>query len=353
MDIKEILVSLSEQTGVSGYEHGIAAYLTLNCPYADEVKTDKLGNLVMLKKANRPTDRPHPKVMLAAHMDEIGLIITKVEDNGFLRFSTIGGIDQRVMLAQEVVVHGKQELIGVVGAKPPHVQTPNERNNAVLMDELFIDVGYDNAEQLKDLVEIGDLATINQKVVQLNGPMMAGKSMDDRASVAIMLECLKALSNGTHLADVYAVATVQEEVGTRGATTSTYGINPDVGIAIDVGHGDIPSIPEYESIKLGNGPAIAIGPHVHPKLYERFVDTAQNWNINYSVEPATRPGGTDAFAMQVAQDGIPTILLSLPLRYMHTPVETLNYEDVQKSGRLLAQFIMELDHEFVEGLRCF
>ena len=353
MEIKEILVNLSEASGVSGYEHNLADYLEQNCPWADEIRRDKLGNLIMLIRATNVSDKPSPKGMLAAHMDEIGLIITKIEEDGFLRFSTIGGIDQRVLLAQEVIVHGKEKLVGVIGAKPPHIQTASERNNAVPMDELYIDIGYDTREQVEELVSIGDLVTINQQVVKLNGSLMAGKAMDDRACVAVMLECLKALENVKHAADIYAVATVQEEVGVRGATTSTYGIMPDIGIALDVGHGDMPGVPEYRTIKLSGGPGIALGPHVHPKLYERFVKTAKDWNINYTLEPATRPGGTDAFAIQITQDGIPTALLSLPLRYMHTPVETLDYEDVRKTARLLAKFISELDQEFVEGLKCF
>ncbi len=353
MNVKDILINLSEAAGVSGYEHELADYLEQNCPWADEIRRDKLGNLVMLKRATKSNGKPGPKVMLAAHMDEIGLIITKIEDEGFLRFSTIGGIDQRVLLAQEVIVHGKEKLLGVIGAKPPHIQTPAERTSAVPMDELYIDIGYDNRKQVEELVRVGDLVTINQQVVNLNGSHLAGKAMDDRACVAVMLECLKELQNVNHLADVYAVATVQEEVGVRGATTSTYGIMPDIGIALDVGHGDMPGVQDYRTIKVGGGPGIALGPHVHPKLYERFVQTAKDWNISYTLEPATRPGGTDAYAIQITQDGIPTALLSLPLRYMHTAVETLNYEDVRKTARLLAKFISELDQEFVEGLKCF
>lgn len=182
---------------------------------------------------------------------------------------------------------------------------------------------------------------------------MAGKSFDDRAGVAAILECFKVLNQISHEADVYGVATVQEEVGLRGAITSTYGIVPDVGIAIDVGFGDSPGLPESDTIKLGQGPGIAIGPHVHPKVYSRMVETAREWNINFSIDPSPSPGGTDAYAIQVARAGVATILLSIPLRYMHTPIETLDYEDVKKTGRLMAMFIAGLDNEFVEGLTCF
>lgn len=351
MEIKQTLRTLSEAAGVSGYEHELATHIRESCPWADEIRTDKLGNLIMLKKGQGP--EPRPQVMLAAHMDEIGLIITKIEKEGFLRFSTIGGFDQRVLLAQEVVVHGKKDLTGIIGAKPPHIQKPGEQRKAVKMEDLFIDVGFDSAEEAGEVVQVGDLVTIKRQATDLQGSFLSGKAMDDRAGVAAILECFKALATMNHTADVYGVATVQEEVGLRGAVTSTYGIVPDLGIAIDVGFGDSAGLPEWDTIKLGQGPGIAIGPHVHPKVYERMVETAKEWNISYSLDPSPSPGGTDAYAIQVARAGVATILLSIPLRYMHTPVETLDYEDVKRTGRLMALFIAGLDHEFVEGLTCF
>src|SRR5690554_4631102 len=205
----------------------------------------------MLKKGTGA--EPRPKVMLAGHMDEIGLIITKIEKEGFLRFSTIGGFDQRVLLAQEVVVHGKEPLIGVIGAKPPHIQAPGEQSKAVKMEDLFIDVGFDSEDEAAKAVRVGDLVTLKRDVVDLQGSFMAGKSFDDRAGVAAILECFKTLAGMSHTADVYGVATVQEEVGLRGAVTSAYGIVPDLGIAIDVGFGDSPGLPESDTIKLGKG----------------------------------------------------------------------------------------------------
>ena len=351
MEIKQVFRTLSESSGVSGYEHDLTLPIQEACPWADEVKTDKLGNLIMLKKGQGPG--PRPKVMLAGHMDEIGLIITKIEKDGFLRFGTIGGFDQRVLLAQEVVVHAQQPLTGIIGAKPPHIQAPGEQSNAVKMDDLFIDVGFDSQEEAAKLICVGDIVTLKRDVVELQGSFMAGKSFDDRAGVAAILECFKILAQMSHEADVYGVATVQEEVGLRGAITSTYGIVPDIGIAIDVGFGDQVGLPESDTIKLGQGPGIAIGPHVHPKVHDRMVETAKEWNISYSLDPSPSPGGTDAYAIQVARAGVATCLLSIPLRYMHTPIETLDYEDVKRTGRLMAMFIAGLDNEFVEGLTCF
>ncbi|NMB45106.1 MAG: M42 family metallopeptidase [Firmicutes bacterium] len=348
---KDLLQALSRGKGVSGYEADLVPLLTeAFAPLVDQVKEDKLGNLIMLRRG-RGTE-PRKKIMLAAHMDEIGLVITGYETGGFLRFSNIGGIDDRVLLAQQVVVHGRKDLVGVIGAKPPHIQEPGEQDKSVKISDLFIDVGLDD-ETLRELVDIGDMATLAQQPVGLLNERFAGKAFDDRAGVVVMYLCLEILARLSHASDVYAVATVQEEVGIRGATVSTYGIVPDIGIALDVGHGDIPGVPAYDTLPLGKGSGIAIGPQVHPQIYDRLLKIAKQWGIPYGIEPATSPAGTDAYAIQITQQGIPTALISLPLRYMHTPVETLEWSDLEAAARLLAMFICSIDSEFVEGLRCF
>ena len=168
-----------------------------------------------------------------------------------------------------------------------------------------------------------------------------------------MLTALQELKDVQHQADLYTVATVQEEVGVRGATTSTYGVVPDIGIAIDVCHGTMPGVSKEDSAELGAGVAIGFGPHVHPELFSELKDIADEHEIDYQIEASNTPHGTDAFAIQVTRAGIPTALLSIPLRYMHTSVETISYQDIKRAGRLLARFIRDLDAEFVEGLQCF
>jgi endoglucanase len=200
---------------------------------------------------------------------------------------------------------------------------------------------------------VGDIITFAQTPIRLQGKFMAGKTMDDRAGVGVMFECLRTLRDMRHHADVYCVATVQEEVGVRGATTSTYGIVPDVGIAIDVGFGDQSSVPEYQSISMDKGPGISIGPAVHPVIFERLKTIASELEIPVQTDPSPYPGGTDAFAIQIARGGIPTGLVSIPLRYMHTAVETVCLADIERAGRLLAEFIVRLDKKYVEGLKCF
>ncbi|HHY32603.1 MAG TPA: M42 family metallopeptidase [Firmicutes bacterium] len=350
-DLADFLAGLVSEAGVSGHEREVAEVAKAQMSgLFDEARHDALGNLILLKRGMGRA--PHPRVMLAAHMDEIGLMVTKIEEEGCLRVTEVGGIDRRILPGLEVVVHGRRDLPGVVGAKPPHVQEPDERKKSVKWEDLFIDVAL-TADEARELVQVGDTATFATHPSRLKGQLMAGKAMDDRAGVAVMFECLKVLADARHHADVYCVATVQEEVGLRGAITSTYGIVPDIGIAVDVGHGDMLGVPEYDTLTLGKGPAIAFGPQVHPAVFARLKEIADDLDIGVQVEPSPYPGGTDAFAIQVTRGGIPSALISIPLRYMHTAVETVSLADIKKAGRLLAEFVVRLDKKFVEGLTCF
>ena len=346
MDIAPLLKRLSEAKGVSGYEDEVRAIVAEEFGrYADEVRTDKMGNVIALKKGQGRGRR----IMLASHMDEIGLIVTRIEE-GFLRFTSVGGFDDRVLLGQEVVVHGRRDLPGVIGSRPPHVLSEEEREKIIPKEKLFIDVGLP-PEEVERLVRVGDLVTIWRRFTRLGGDFVVGKAFDGRAGVAAIAVCLEALASAEHLWDVYAVATVQEEVGLRGATTSAYGLAPDMAIAIDVGFGRQPGVSEAETIEMGKGPAIAFGPNIHPKLYQALVEVARELEIPYQVEPIPGRSGTDAWAIQVTREGIPTALLSIPLRYMHTSVETLSLGDVERTGRLVAGFIERLDEEFMERIR--
>lgn len=348
MKLDELLKYLSESHGVSGYEQETAAIIREYFkPLVDEIRTDKLGNLISYKKGTGKI-----KVMLAAHMDEIGLMVTKIEKGGFLRFTSVGGVDPRNLIGQEVIVSGREKLTGIVGAKPPHLQAPDEQKKSVPMDKLFIDVGL-SEERARELISVGDIITIKQDFISLKGQKYAGKALDDRAGVGVVFSCLQELQYLKHKADVFGVTTVQEEVGLRGAFTSTYGIVPDIGIAIDVCFGAMPGVPEDATSELGEGPALGFGPHVHPRIFKKLKELCEELDISYQLEPSPYPGGTDAFAIQITRGGIPTVLVSIPLKYMHTPVETVDLSDIKKAGRLLAHFITSVDEEFVEGLKCF
>jgi endoglucanase len=349
VQIKEFLKEITEASGVSGYEAPVRELVrTEFAQYADELRTDVLGSLIALKRGQRPQGTPQRSVMLAGHMDEIGLLVTQLE-KGYLRFATVGGFDLRVLLGQEVIVHGRRDLPGIIGSRPPHVLSPEDREQVVPLDKLFVDVGLSQDELAKN-VRVGDIITLQRQFTELAGGLVAGKAFDDRAAVACIDSCLQHLASMKHSWDVYAVATVQEETGLKGALTSAFGIEPDIGVAIDVGHGNMLGVSEVDTVAVGGGPAIGFGPNIHPLLYAGLVDTAQQYEISNQTDPIPGASGTDAWAMQVTREGLPTALISIPLRYMHTTVETLALKDVERIGRLLALFITHLDESFAQEL---
>jgi putative aminopeptidase FrvX len=342
-----MLKRLSEASGVSGYEEQVRETVReLFGLYGDAVRTDALGNIIALKQGTGP--EPRPAMMIATHMDEIGLIVSDIEE-AFLRFQEVGGFDNRVLLGQEVIVHGRTDLPGIIGARPPHVLTMAEREKPVPQDKLLIDVGL-TAEQLKTAVRVGDLVTMRGELVELEGGLAAGKALDNRVSVMAAAICLEELSRLRHEWDVYAVATVQEEIGCKGAITSTFGLEPDIGVAVDVTWARQPGVPDEFTFELGDGPAICCGPNFHPRLYRTMVETAQALEMKYHVEALPRPGGTDAYVMQVSREGIPTAQVGIALRNMHTPVETVAIKDVERTGRLLAAFAGRLDSKLLDEL---
>jgi putative aminopeptidase FrvX len=347
VDTVSLLKRLSEAAGVSGYEHQVREIVReAFTPYADEVRTDVLGNVIALKRGAAP--EPRPAIMLATHMDEIGLIVSELEE-GFLHFQQVGGYDDRVLLGQEVMVHGREDLPGIIGGRPPHVLPKSERDKPIPFEQLLIDVGLPAAE-LAEKVRVGDLITMNRPLIALQGDLASGKALDNRVSVVAAALCLEALSQVRHLWDLYAVATAQEEVGLKGAFTSTFHLQPEVGIAIDVTWANQPGAPEEYTYELGKGPTIGCGPNFHPGIQEALVAAARALEMSYHLEPTTRPAGTDAAAIQVTREGIPTGLISIPLRSMHTPVETVSIKDIERTGRLLAHFIAQLDLDFLSRL---
>ncbi len=358
MSIRDFLVELSEASGPSGHEQRVRALVRRELEkYADEVTETRMGSVIAIKRSSPPTgsrtakSAPAPKVLFEGHMDEIGLMVTAIDHN-VLRFGEIGGYDVRVLLSQNVVVHGRRDLPGVIGAQPPHVLSRQERQHAVPMSELFIDVGLPE-ERLRELVAVGDVISLDRQVVSLCNGMLAGKAFDDRAAVVTVADALRQLQ-GVRLAwDVYIVSNVQEEEGAffGGALTSTFHVHPDVAVALDVSHADQPGVSEVDAVPLDRGPGIARGPNIHPLVHDRLVETARRHEIPHRVTAYPGPTGTDAWAIQVVAGGIPTGLIDLPLRYMHTSVETLAVADLERSARLLASFAAELDAPFAEQIR--
>jgi putative aminopeptidase FrvX len=287
VDIIPLLRRLSESSGVSGYEQQVRDLVKEEFGrYSDQVRTDTLGNVIALKQGTGSD--PRPSVMIATHMDEIGLVVSNL-DREFIRFQQVGGYDDRVLLGQQVMVHGRRDLPGVIGARPPHVLSGAEREKPILSDKLLVDVGLAE-DQVVQAVRVGDLITMDRSLVELKGGLVSGKAMDNRASVAAAAVCLEELQRLHHYWDVYAVATVQEEVGLKGATTSVFGLRPDLGLALDVTFARQPGTPDEDTFPLGKGPTIGCGPNFHPKLQEALVETAKTLEMSYALEPAARVG---------------------------------------------------------------
>jgi endoglucanase len=287
-------------------------------------------------------------VLIEGHMDEIGLMVTEI-DRGFLRFTQVGGFDVRVLPFQEVMVHGKKPLRGVIGTRVSSA-SPDEDHRVTPMDELFIDVGMPE-DAVRAQVHPGDLVTISRRMVALKNNLVAGKAFDDRSAVVCVAEALRHLDTMRPAWDVYAVSNVQEEVGLRGAMTSTFQVNPDVAIAVDVGHADQPNTTEINAVPLNDGMGIALGPNIHPLVHERLTQIAAANEIPFRLTAYAGATGTNAWAMQVVREGIPTGLIDIPLRYMHTSVETLSTADLERVGRLLANFCASLDESFLRDLK--
>ncbi len=349
LDLREKLERLSLTPGVSGFEEPVAAVVREEfAALGAEVSQDRLGNVIALKRGEG--EGPRPRILLAAHLDEIGLVVTAVEEDGFLRFLPVGGVDPRVLVAQEVVVHGRRALPGIIGAKPPHIQEEGEEKKAYPLDRLYVDVGL-SADRAREEVRVGDPVTLAARFVSLAGDRVAGKAFDDRAGVVSLLVCLEELRRRPHAADVYAVATVGEETGYRGAATAAFGLAPEAAVALDGNFAE--DEPDRIPSELGKGPALGLGPHLHPGLLAHFETAARDLGLPYQLDAEPNPRGTDAYALQVARCGVPTMLISFPLRSMHTAVEVVSLADLEWTGKLLAEGVARLDRRLLEGWQCF
>ncbi len=340
MNVK-LLQELTEAHGCPGQEDAIRTIVRRELSSICDIQVDYMGNMICRKL---PTTKQESakKLMLAAHMDEIGFRVKHISDKGFLRIVPVGGWDVRQMASQRVMVHTRSGLIpGLLmsSAKPKHLLTASEQNQSITMDDMFIDLGL-SGEDAKNLVELGDGVTMDRGF-QVSGKHMTCKAMDDRVAVFVMIEALKATQ--AHDVDVYAVATVQEEIGLRGASASGSAIAPDVVVAIDITlANDFPGMTEENAVtKLGEGTAIKILDSsliCHPKVVEHFRQLAKEHNIKHQMEVLPF-GGTDAGGIQRLHGGIPAFTLSVPCRYVHTVNETVHQDDVQASIDLLARYI--------------
>lgn len=334
----EFLKKLCTSHAPSGREHLLYPVIKEAFEGFGEVTLGRLNNIYVHKKG-----KGKHSIMLMAHADEVFLMITEISDNGFLKFKGIG-IDAKTLVSQEVYVHGKKDILGIIGIKPPHLMNNEDRNKAVSMEDLMIDTGF-SKEELVDIVNIGDYVTLKRNFYELLNNNVTCKSIDDRAGIAAMYACAKELENINHDLDVYFTASCQEEVGHRGAKVGSYEINPTMAIAIDVTFDSGAFGDDERENKLGGGPSICVGPNVHPKFRKRLMDIAKEYNIPYQVEVEPGNTGTDAWDIQITREGIPTLLISIPIKYMHTSVEIVNMEDIKNTGRIIAKFIEKLKDE--------
>lgn len=357
MDIFGYLSEMSGQLGPSGHEAAVSQWFKSRFePLTDSVTIDPLYNVIAFKKATRPMKdgRPAPKVMLAAHQDEIALMVADVLEDGSLRMGQVGGVDPRILPASPVKVYAHQAdgspvvLDGVVGAVAPVTQSAEDQKHNYLREDLFVDLGLP-ADKVRSLVHIGDLITLVGPATRLLNDRCASKTMDDRACVGCLLEAAERLQKMNHACDIYFVATSQEEVGSKGASVAAYTINPDLAVALDVTHATIPQSRPDTTVPL-DAPAITCGPYIQHRLFERLQKTGRDYGIKLNTELITSDTCTDADDIAIAREGVPSVLIDLPLKYMHTSVELLDMNVLRECGRLLAHFLSDLDEGWDEAL---
>jgi len=335
----DLLKRLSDAHGISGYEGDVRAIVRQELSSYGDVRVDVPGNLIVTKKGTTPS------IMLAAHIDEIGLAVKHIDENGFLKFVKVGGWFDQTLLNQRVIVHSKDPCFGVIGSKPPHVMKEDERKKPVESKDMFIDVGASSADEVADMgIEIGTSVSIDQNLVRLANDRVTGKALDNRAGAALLIEVMKRI--GDVKPTVHAVFTVQEEVGLKGARTAAFGLDPDVAIAIDTCiAGDHPGITKDESaMEVGKGAAITVmdaggrGVITHPKVLAWLRETAEKNKIAYQLD-VSDGGTTDATAISLTRAGIPAGVISVTTRYLHSPVEVLSLGDMESCADLIAHAV--------------
>ncbi|MDD6762387.1 MAG: M20/M25/M40 family metallo-hydrolase [Clostridiales bacterium] len=336
--MENLIQHLSNLRGISGHESRINREIArLFKPFCDTVETDALGSVIACRRCGIPNA---PKVMIEAHMDEIGLMVTSVTDEGFITFTDVGGVDERILPSLEVCIHGKIDVYGVIGVMPKEL---TDASKSYKTEDMAIDTGLD-CETVKSLITPGDSISLPQSVGMLGKKQLSAKTMDDRASIAALIGAMKKLRGESLECDVYAVAAVQEELGCRGGKTTSFALAPDLAVAVDVTHGITPDNSK-NAFEVGSGTVLSKGPNLHPRLTERLEQTAKSKNIKLNIDVDGGCTGTDAWEIQVSGGGIPTALLSIPLKYMHTSVETLAVSDVKATASLLAEFIKGLESD--------
>lgn len=339
----DFLKALQETPSPSGFEQPVQRIVRKRMkPFAGRIETDVHGNVIV-----GLNPKGSPRVMLAGHCDQIGLMVNYIDDNGYIFVLAIGGLDPSVLPGSRVVVHTKHGPVdAVIGRKPVHVLKPEERGAKVELRELWVDIGAKNKKETEQVVSIGDPITFRLEMVHLGNDLVTSPAFDNKCGTFVVMEALRLCSIKRIKCALFAVSTVQEEVGLRGARTSCYGVDPQVGIAVDVTHAtDYPDIDKRINgdIKIGSGPTISTGANINPPLETLLVKTAKARRIPIQMEAAPGGTGTDANAIQLSRSGVATALVSIPNRYMHTPVEIVSLSDLEAAAKLIAETVAAID----------
>lgn len=340
------LEKLLDAPSPSGYEQPAQrVFREYVASFSDEISTDVMGN-VIAKIAGKGKNLP--RVMVVGHTDEIGLQVKYIDDKGFLYFAAVGGVDAHLTPGKRVNVHTSSgDIPGVIGKKPIHLMDSKDRETVVKLESQYIDIGAKDKEEAQKLVRVGDAVTFESSFTRLHNERVASRGFDDKAGCFVVAEVLRLVKEGGKLlnVDLYGVSSVQEEIGLRGGTTSCYTVNPDIGICVEVDFAtDQPDVEKKHNgeVFLGKGPILARGANINPRLFDLLHSTAENENISVQHTAAPRATGTDANVMQISRGGVATALVKIPLRYMHTPVETISLSDLEDAARLIVAVLQRI-----------
>lgn len=341
MELQKTLERLCALPGPSGFEGEAArAAIELLRPLVDEVWMTRLGSVVGVHRCGKAGA---PKLLLDAHVDEIGIIVTG-EEEGFLRFRTLGGVDPRMLCDREITLLTQPPMFGIVSCLPPHVQTAEDMDKSTQISDLYLDVGL-SSEEATRLVPVGTPGVFRGGCAPLGEDQCCGKALDDRACMTAILRTLELLQERELNADLYVLFSTLEETSSAGAITAVNAIRPDICVAVDVTHGETPDAPKDKALKMGGGPAIGVGPNMTRHLTQRLIDLSKAEQIDYQLEVMAGHTGTNAWPVQICREGIATAVVSLPLKYMHTPIEVISRTDLESTARLLAAFAVDAGKE--------
>lgn len=341
MNYEKTLEQLCSLSGPSGFEQPVArAAAELLRPWVEEVTVHPMGSVIGVLPCKKPGAK---KLLLDAHLDEIGFLITGYEE-GYLTFAPLGGVDPRMLPDREIMILTDPPILGVVACLPPHIQTREDMDKSQPIKELYLDVGLSQPEAQR-LIPIGTPAVYRGGCAPLGEGLLWGKAMDDRACFAVLLHTLELLKGEELDVDLYVLGSAQEETHSTGAVTAAYGIVPDLCVAVDVTHGDSPDAGKGETFKLGGGPVLGLGPNCTKWMEKRMEDKAVELGMDIQKEVMSGSSGTNGWPLQVSREGIATAVLSIPLRYMHTPIETVCRRDLEDAARLLCAFIKGIGKE--------